>query len=182
MIYSLGNATPEFESEDDFVAPNATVIGNVSVGRGASIWFNAGIRGDNDRIRIGRNSNIQDGAVLHTDPGIELTIGDNVTVGHLAMLHGCSIGANTLIGIGSTIMNGARIGINCLIGAHTLVTEGKEFPDGVLITGAPARIVRELSAEEVAMLSTAAGVYVDHSRRYRHKLHAVTRPEKDHVG
>jgi carbonic anhydrase/acetyltransferase-like protein (isoleucine patch superfamily) len=173
VICSLDGDTPEFEGDGHFVAPNATLIGKVTLGPGASVWFNAVARGDNDRIRIGRDSNIQDGAVLHTDPGIELIIGDRVTVGHLAMLHGCTIGDNTLIGIGSTVLNRARIGRNSVVGAHTLVTEGKAFPDGVLLTGSPARIVRELEADELAMLQRSADVYVEHGRRYRNHLETV---------
>ena len=133
MIASLGERQPAFEGTDHFVAHNATVIGSVRIGQGVSIWFNAVIRGDNDWIEIGENSNIQDGSILHTDAGIRLQIGRNVTVGHRVMLHGCRIGDGSLIGIGSTILNNARIGNDCLVGAHSLVTEGREFPDRVLI-------------------------------------------------
>ena len=173
MIYSLGDREPEFEGNGHFVAPNASIIGNVTLMQGASVWFNAVLRGDNDLIEIGRNSNIQDGAVLHTDPGIELIIGDNVTVGHQAMLHGCTIGNNSLIGIGSTILNHAKIGGNCLVGAHSLITEGKEFPDGVVILGSPARIVRELTEQEMDFLKSSADVYVSNGRRFLDQLQQI---------
>lgn len=170
MILALGDRRPVFEGSDHYVADNATVLGSVRLGNGCSVWFNAVVRGDNDEITIGDFSNVQDGAVLHTDPGLPLTIGPGVTVGHQAMLHGCTVGANTLIGIGATILNGARIGANCLIGAQALVTEGKEFPDGVLILGAPARIARELSSDEIDRLQTSAQTYVDNARRFRDQL------------
>jgi len=156
MIYSLGDRRPNLEGGGHFIAPTATIIGSVTLKPGASIWFNAVLRGDNDLIEIGVNSNIQDGAVLHTDPGIELIVGDNVTVGHQVMLHGCTIGDNSLIGIGS----------NCIVGAHSLITEGKEFPDGVLILGSPAKVVRDLQAQELEFLKTAADVYVQNSQRF----------------
>ena len=173
MIYSLGDRQPEFEGDGQFVAPSASIIGSVILKQGASVWFNAVLRGDNDLIEIGRNSNIQDGAVLHTDPGIELIIGDNVTVGHQAMLHGCTIGNNSLIGIGSTILNHAKIGGNCLVGAHSLITEGKEFPGGVVILGSPARIVRELTEQEMDFLKSSADVYVQNGRRFLDQLQQV---------
>ncbi|MEM9208320.1 MAG: gamma carbonic anhydrase family protein [Pseudomonadota bacterium] len=166
MIHQLGDSHPILEGDDHFVAENASVIGKVRLGSGASVWFNAVLRGDNDWIRIGANSNVQDGAILHTDPGLELVVGDNVTIGHRAMLHGCTVGDNSLIGIGSTILNRAVIGSNSVVGAHTLVTEGKTFPDGVLLMGSPAKVVRELGDAELAMLKGSAEVYVEHSRRY----------------
>lgn len=166
MIASLGERRPQFEGTDHFVAHNATIIGSVRIGPGASIWFNVVIRGDNDWIEIGENSNIQDGSVLHTDTGIRLQIGRNVTVGHRVMLHGCRIGDGSLVGIGSTILNNARIGNNCLVGAQSLVTEGKVFPDGVLILGAPARVVRPLKADEFNLLQASARHYVENGRRY----------------
>lgn len=166
MIASLGERQPAFEGTGHFVAHNATVIGSVRIGQGVSIWFNAVIRGDNDWIEIGENSNIQDGSILHTDAGIRLQIGRNVTVGHRVMLHGCRIGDGSLIGIGSTILNNARIGNDCLVGAHSLVTEGREFPDRVLILGSPARVVRTLTADEISMLQAAARHYVENGRRY----------------
>jgi carbonic anhydrase/acetyltransferase-like protein (isoleucine patch superfamily) len=170
MIYSLGDREPEFEGNGHFVAPSASIIGSVTLKQGASVWFNAVLRGDNDLIEIGRNSNIQDGAVLHTDPGIELIVGDNVTVGHRAMLHGCTIGNNSLIGIGSTILNHAKIGGDCLVGAHSLITEGKEFPDGVLILGSPAKMIRELTEQEMESLKSSADVYVLNSQRFIREL------------
>jgi len=173
MIYALGDDRPELAEAAHFIAPNATVIGKVRLAQGASIWFGAVLRGDNDWIHIGRDSNVQDGAILHTDPGMPLTVGAGVTVGHRAMLHGCTIGDGSLIGIGSTVLNRARIGRHCLLGAHALVTENKEFPDGVLILGAPARIARELSAEERQQLSAAADIYSKHSRHYRQSLQAI---------
>ncbi len=170
MIASLGERRPQFDGTDYFVAHNATVIGSVRIGRGASIWFNVVIRGDNDWIEIGENSNIQDASVLHTDCGIRLQIGSNVTVGHRVMLHGCTIGDGSLIGIGSTVLNNARIGKNCLVGAHALITEDKVFPDGVLILGSPARTIRPLSADEFSLLQMAAGAYVENGRRFAREL------------
>jgi len=166
MIASLGERRPQFDGTDHFIAHNATVIGSVRVGHGASIWFNVVIRGDNDWIEIGENSNIQDASVLHTDAGIRVQIGSNVTVGHRVMLHGCTIGDGSLIGIGSTVLNNARIGKNCVVGAHSLITEGKVFPDGVLILGSPARIIRPLKADEFSHLQMAARHYVENGRRF----------------
>ena len=136
-VYNLGNVTPELPNDDEYwIAPNAAVMGRVILKKNASIWWGATLRGDNDPIVIGENSNVQDGSVLHTDTGSPLTIGANVTVGHLVMLHGCTIGDNSLVGIGSIILNGAKIGKNCLIGANCLITEGKEIPDNSLVMGA----------------------------------------------
>ena len=170
MIYTLGERSPEFEGSDHFVADNATVIGNVRLRDKASVWFNCVLRGDNDWLVVGERSNIQDGSILHTDDGIELVVGDGVTVGHKVMLHGCVIGDNSLIGIGSTILNGARIGANSIVGASSLVTENKSFPDGSLIMGSPARVVRELSDEEVGYIRLSAQVYVDNAKRFREQL------------
>jgi len=166
VIASLGDRTPEFEGGAHFVAYNATVIGSVRLKAGASVWFNAVLRGDCDWIEVGTNSNVQDSAVLHTDPGIPLTIGSGVTIGHQAMLHGCTIGDNSLIGISSTVLNGATIGHNSLLGAHSLVTENKQFPDGVLLMGTPAKVVRELDIVELESLKASAQVYVENARRY----------------
>ncbi len=149
-----------------WVAPNASLIGKIELKENASVWFNVVARGDNELISIGVRSNVQDGSVLHTDMGFPLTIGDDVTIGHMAMLHGCTIGDNTLIGIGATVLNGARIGKNSLVGAHALVTEGKEFPDNSLIVGAPAKVVRALSEDEVTMLTASAEHYVQNGKRY----------------
>ena len=173
MICALGSRRPEFEGGGHFIAANATIIGSVRLGDEASVWFNAVLRGDNDWIEIGARSNVQDGAVLHTDPGIRLVVGDDVTVGHQSMLHGCTVGNGSLIGIGSTILNGARIGANCVVGAHTLVTENKEFPDGSMILGAPARIARKLHDDELALLKKSADVYVTNAGRFNAELEAV---------
>ena len=164
-IYQFGDERPEV-SATAWVADSAQVMGRVTLEDGASIWYGSVLRGDNDSITIGRNSNIQDGSVLHTDHGVPLTVGEGVTVGHQVMLHGCSIGDNTLIGIQSVILNRARIGHNCIVGAGAVVTEGKEFPDGVLIVGAPAKVVRELSEAQIAGLKASAGHYVNNGRRY----------------
>jgi len=170
VIYSLGDRAPVFEGAGHFVADNATLIGSVRLGDKASVWFNCVLRGDNDWLVIGERSNIQDSSVLHTDEGIELVVGNGVTVGHKVMLHGCTIGDDSLIGIGSTVLNGARIGKNCLVGAHALVTEDKEFPDGSLILGAPAKVVRALSEEEQAHIRWSADVYVRNAERFSSDL------------
>ena len=171
MIYSLGDRKVEFHGEDWFIADHATVIGSVVLKQNASIWFNAVVRGDNDVITIGENSNIQDGAILHTDPGILLTLGRDVTVGHLAMLHGCTIGDNSLIGIKSLIMNRAVIGNNCLIGANSLIPEGRVIPDGSLVMGSPGKIVRTLTEQEIAQLRLSAARYVENFKRFKRDLH-----------
>ena len=165
-IYSLGTHTPQIDPES-WIAPNATVIGQVHLARNVSIWWNATLRGDTDLISIGENTNIQDGSVLHTDPGIHLVLGRDVTVGHLVMLHGCTIGDSSLIGIGSIVLNKAVIGRNSLVGANTLIPEGKVFPERVLIVGSPGKVVRELSDEEVARLPGSAQRYVQNWQRYR---------------
>ena len=167
MIARLGEREPEFVGKGQYVAPNATVLGSVRLKSQSSVWFNAVLRGDNEWIEVGENSNVQDGSVLHTDPGIPLTIGDNVTIGHMVMLHGCTIGDNSLIGIGSTVLNRAVIGADSLVGAHSLVTEGKKFPDGVMLMGSPAKVVRELTDEEIAGLRFSASIYVENAKRFR---------------
>ena len=169
MLHTLGDARPDIH-DDAWVAPDARVIGRVRLKAGASVWFQSVLRGDNEWIEIGEGSNVQDGTVMHTDPGYPLTIGDRVTIGHKVMLHGCTVGADSLIGIGSIVLNGARIGSNTVVGANSLVTEGKEFPDGVLVLGAPAKVVRELSDEEIAMIGHSAEHYVENARRYRNEL------------
>ena len=171
-IYTLGTHAPRIDPQS-WIAPNATVIGQVHLAKNASIWWNATVRGDTDCIRIGENTNIQDGSVLHTDEGIPMHIGANVTVGHLVMLHGCTVGDGSLIGIGSVILNRAIIGKNCIVGANTLIPEGKVFPDRVLIVGSPGKVVRELSDEDVARLEKSAEHYVDNARRYRETLQAL---------
>lgn len=171
MIHSLGEYTPELIGSGHYVAHNATVIGNVRLQQDSSIWFNTVVRGDNEPIELGEGSNIQDGCVLHTDPGYPMHIGAGVTVGHMVMLHGCRIGENSLIGIGSIVLNGAVIGKHCLVGANALITEGKTFPDGMLILGSPAKAVRELSEEEIAGMKEAASHYVENAARFRKTLH-----------
>ena len=173
-VYSLDGKTPSLPSEGDYwIAPNAAVMGNVILKKNASIWFNVTLRGDNDPIEIGENTNIQDGSVLHTDVGMPLIIGKNVTVGHMVMLHGCTIGDNSLIGIGSIILNGAKIGRNCLIGANSLITEGKEIPDNSMVMGAPGKVVREVSEAQIQMLTGSALHYVENWKRYQKGLTAV---------
>ena len=170
MILALGDREPQFEGADYYVADSASIIGSVRLKNEASVWCNCVLRGDNDWIIVGKRSNVQDGSVLHTDPGFELIVGDGVTVGHKVMLHGCAVGDNSLVGIGSTVLNGARIGRNCIVGANSLITENKSFPDGSLIIGSPARVARELSEQEIAMIRQSADVYVDNARRYRQHL------------
>ncbi|MDH3692922.1 MAG: gamma carbonic anhydrase family protein [Gammaproteobacteria bacterium] len=174
MLYDLDDRKVKTHS-DSFVVENAIVIGSVTLERNASIWFNAIVRGDCDHITIGEGSNIQDGSVLHTDHGVRLTIGKYVTVGHMVMLHGCTIGDNSLIGIKSVILNHAVIGKNCLIGANTLITEGKEIPDRSLVLGSPGKIVRKLTQEEIRGLREPADHYIENARRYRTGLKAVSR-------
>lgn len=170
MIYSLDERVVEFASDNYFVAPNATVIGSVMVGDNVSIWFNAVLRGDNDVIAIGDNTNIQDGAVVHVDPGKPVKIGRGVTVGHKAVIHGCTIGDNTLIGINAVILNHARIGNNCIIGANALIPEGKIIPDGSLVVGAPGRVIKQLDEEQIAQLRRSAEGYVANGQRFREGL------------
>jgi len=170
MLYSLEGQKVALLGDEHFVAPNATVIGNVELHDCSSVWFNVVIRGDNDPIIIGSGSNVQDGAVLHTDPGFTLRIGSNVTVGHQAMLHGCEVGDGSLIGINAVVLNGAKIGKGCLIGANALVTEGMQIPDYSLVVGSPAKIKRTLSAEQVAGLQENALHYVENMRRYKRAL------------
>lgn len=171
-VYSLGDVTPKI-ADDAWVAPTAAVMGNVEMGAESSVWFGAVIRGDNDLISIGARSNIQDNSVLHTDPGMPLDIGEDVIVGHQVMLHGCTIGDNTLIGIGATVLNGAKIGKNCLIGAHALITEGKEIPDNSMVVGAPGRVIRKLNEQQVQMLKLNADVYVHNAKRFAKDLKEV---------
>src|SRR5947209_2681032 len=169
-VYSLGERKVVFRGEEWFIAHNAAVIGTVILHNQASVWFNAVVRGDNDIITIGERSNVQDAAVLHADPGIPLTLGKNVSVGHQAMLHGCTIGDGSLVGIGAIIMNHAVIGSGCLIAAGAIIPEGKTFPDGVLILGSPGKVVRELEPEEKEDLLKNADVYVRRAKLYREKL------------
>jgi carbonic anhydrase/acetyltransferase-like protein (isoleucine patch superfamily) len=166
-VYALDGISPELPGEGRYwIAPGAQVIGKVRLKANASVWFGAVLRGDNEWIEVGENSNVQDLSVLHTDMGSPLTIGANCTIGHRAMLHGCTIGDNTLIGMGATVLNGAVIGRNCLIGAQTLITEGKIIPDGSLVMGMPGKVVRQLDAGAIAGLAKSADGYVRNWRRY----------------
>jgi len=170
-IYSLADKKPRLPPEGEYwIADNAVVVGDVTLKSGASVWFGVTVRGDNDPIVIGANTNIQDGSVLHSDPGEPLTIGDNVTVGHMAMLHSCTIGDNTLIGIGAVVLGRAVIGKNCLIGANALITEGKVIPDGSLVMGQPGKVVRQLDEAQIAALTASAHHYVQNWRRYAQAL------------
>ena len=173
-IYALGEETPVFpETGNYWIAPDAQVMGNIVLKENASVWFGAVLRGDNDPIVIGENSNVQDGAVMHTDIGCPLTLGVNVTVGHQAMLHGCTVGDNSLIGIGATVLNGAKIGRNCLIGAHALVGEGKEIPDNSMVLGMPGKVVRELGEDNEEMMLLSANIYVDNWKRFKETLREI---------
>jgi carbonic anhydrase/acetyltransferase-like protein (isoleucine patch superfamily) len=170
-VYNLGDLRPSMPAEGEYwIAPNAMVIGNVTLKKNASIWFGVTVRGDNENILIGENSNVQDGSVLHTDMGSPLIIGANVTIGHMVMLHGCTIGEGSLIGIGSIVLNGAKIGRNCLIGANCLITEGKEIPDNSLVMGAPGKVVRELGPDQIRSLQKSADGYVNNWRRFSAEL------------
>jgi carbonic anhydrase/acetyltransferase-like protein (isoleucine patch superfamily) len=167
-VYNLGAATLTLPTQDEYwIAPNAVVIGDVTLRQNVSIWFGVTVRGDNDPIIIGENSNVQDGSVLHTDLGSPLTIGADVTIGHMVMLHGCTIGDNSLIGIGAIVLNGAKIGKNCLIGAGALITENKVIPDNSMVLGAPGKVTREISPEQAAIIGGSAAHYVANWKRYR---------------
>lgn len=173
-LYRLGERSPRTPAPDRFwVAPDAHVIGDVVLEDEVGIWFGAVLRGDNERITIGAGANVQEGCVLHTDMGFPLEVGPRCTIGHRAILHGCRLGAGTLVGMGATVLNGARIGAGCLVGANALVTEGKDFPDHSLIVGAPAKAVRTLDAEAVARLETSARNYVANWRRFAAGLHVI---------
>jgi carbonic anhydrase/acetyltransferase-like protein (isoleucine patch superfamily) len=169
-IYTLGERKVVIHGEECFIAENAAVIGSVVLHRRASVWFNAVVRGDSEMITIGERTNIQDAAVLHADPGIPLTLGKDVSIGHQAMLHGCTIGDGSLVGIGAIVLNHAVIGRGCLIGAGALIPEGRIFPDGVLVVGTPGKVMRELTPEEREGLLENAGIYVQRSKLYREKL------------
>ncbi|MGL4489774.1 MAG: gamma carbonic anhydrase family protein [Rhizobiaceae bacterium] len=167
----LGEIAPAFDDLDSvYLAPGVLVIGNVSVGRDVNIWPYAVVRGDNELIAIGEGSNIQEHSMLHTDPGFPLSVGKHCTIGHRAILHGCTIGDNSLIGMGAIILNGAKIGNNCLVGAGALVTEGKEFPDGSLIVGSPAKAIRSLDEDAIKKLRKSAEHYVANGRRFKTEL------------
>ena len=165
-LYDLDGIAPQI-AEDTWIAPDANLIGRVVVEPGASVWFGCTLRGDNEEIRVGPGSNIQENVVCHTDMGFPLTIGAGCTIGHKVMLHGCTIGDNSLIGMGATVLNGARIGRNCLIGAHALITEGKEIPDGSLVMGSPGKVVRQLDEAAIARLRLSALHYQENMRRFR---------------
>ena len=166
MIYDLEKNVPKINT-NSWVAPNAIITGKVKLEKNSSIWFNVVLRGDIEKIIIGENSNIQDGSVLHTDPGCPLTVGKGVTVGHMVMLHGCEISDDTLIGIGSTILNKAKIGKNCIIGANTLVTENKTIPDNSLVLGSPGKVIRKVIDDEIKVIRENAKHYVKNSKRYK---------------
>ena len=166
--YAIDGKAPTFENADsNWVAPDATLIGDISVGRNAGFWFGVVIRGDNEPIVIGADTNVQEHTIMHTDPGFPLTIGEGCTIGHRALLHGCTIGDNSLIGMGAIVLNGARIGRNSLVGAGALVTEGKEFPDNSLIVGSPAKVIRTLDDAAVARLRASAAHYVANGKRFK---------------
>ncbi|MCE2879765.1 MAG: gamma carbonic anhydrase family protein [Comamonadaceae bacterium] len=171
-VYQIGDLIPQIH-DSAWVAPSAQVMGRVVLEQDSSVWFGAVLRGDNEPILIGQGSNIQDASVLHSDIGMPMTVGQYVTVGHQAMLHGCTIGDGSLIGIGSIILNGARIGKNCLVGAGSLVTEGKEFPDGSMILGSPAKVVRHLTPEQIAGIRRNVLAYVDNARQFKAGLKQI---------
>ena len=174
-LYRIGDESPRV-APDAWVAESATVVGRVQLGAGANVWYGAVLRGDNEWITIGERSNIQDGSVLHTDMGSPLTLGADVTIGHQVMLHGCTVGDNTLIGIQSIVMNGAKIGRNCIVGAGSLVTEGKQFADNSLIVGSPARAIRTLTDEQVEGLRLSAAHYVENAARHRDEVVRIDEP------
>ncbi len=171
-VYQLDALTPDI-ADTAWVADNAQVIGDVHMAADSSVWFSSVVRGDTATIRIGEGTNIQDGSVLHADVGIPLTIGKHVTVGHMVQLHGCTIGDESLIGIGAVVLNGAKIGKNCLVGAGSLVTEGKEFPDGSMILGSPAKVVRQLTPEQIKGLRRSAQHYVNNKNRFKAGLKKI---------
>ena len=171
-VYEVDGMTPQVDATA-WIADSAQVMGNVTIGPDASVWFGCVLRGDTESMSIGEGSNIQDLTVMHADLGLPLTIGKHVTVGHKVMLHGCTIGDESLIGIGAVVLNGARIGKNCLVGAGSLVTEGKEFPDGSMIMGTPAKVVRQLTPEQIEGLRQSAQHYIDNARRFQTGLHKI---------
>ena len=165
-LYSLDGVSPQI-SDDSWIAPDASVIGKIVIQEGASVWFGATLRGDNEEIVIGKGSNVQENSIMHTDMGYPLTVGEGCTIGHKALLHGCTIGDNTLIGMGAVILNGAKIGKNCLIGANALITENKVIPDGSLVMGSPGKVVRELDEQGIQGLRASALNYQQNMRRFR---------------
>lgn len=172
-IYDLDGTLPVFEDrESSWVAPDASIIGNIHIGRDVGVWFGVVLRGDNEPIQIGARTNVQEHTIMHTDPGFPISIGEGCTIGHRALLHGCTIGDNSLVGMGAIILNGAKIGSNCLVGAGALVTENKEFPDGSLIMGSPAKAVRTLDETAINRLKLSAELYVANQRRFSKGLKA----------
>jgi carbonic anhydrase/acetyltransferase-like protein (isoleucine patch superfamily) len=173
-LFSLGDKRVQLVGADHYIAYDATLVGSVTLLHAANVWFKVVIRAENDRITIGEGTNVQDGSVLHVDPGYPLTLGRDVTIGHKVMLHGCSVGDGALIGINSVVMNGARIGAGSLVGANSLIPEGKEIPEGVLVVGSPGKIVRELTREQKASLREIARGYVERAALYRKELKQIT--------
>lgn len=171
-LYALGDSAPQLH-DDTWVAPDANLIGKVVLEEGASVWFGTTIRADHDEIRVGKGSNVQENCVMHIDPGYPLIIGENCTIGHKVMLHGCTIGDNSLIGMGAIVLNGAKIGKNCLIGAGALVTEGKEIPNGSMVLGSPGKVVRELNAATIQGMTMSALHYQENMRLFRDQMRKV---------
>ncbi|CDX56961.1 conserved hypothetical protein [Mesorhizobium plurifarium] len=173
-VYAIDGKAPEFEDADtNWIAPDATLIGNIRIGRNVGFWFGVVIRGDGEPITIGADTNVQEHTIMHTDPGFPLTIGKGCTIGHRALLHGCTVGDNSLIGMGAVVLNGARIGNNSLVGAGALVTENKVFPDNSLIVGSPAKVIRTLDEAAIERLRVSAAHYVANAKRFKAKLKAV---------
>ncbi len=173
MIYALDGVRVSTDGDDYFIAPSAAVIGKVRLEKRASVWWNAVLRGDLELITIGENSNIQDGCILHTDDGLPCVVGANSTIGHMATLHGCVIGAGSMVGIGAIVLNGANIGRNCIIGSNALITDGKQIPDNSIVMGSPGKIVRETTAQDIAYIQETVDFYVDNQNRYRNGLTIV---------
>ncbi|MGI9435944.1 MAG: gamma carbonic anhydrase family protein [Geminicoccaceae bacterium] len=169
MRYALGDLSADVD-DDVWIAPTAVIIGKVKLAKKASVWWHALLRGDNDPITIGEGSNIQDGAILHTDPGFPIVIERHVTIGHMAMIHGCTIGEGALIGINAVVLNGAKVGKNCLIGARALVTEGMEIPDNALAVGAPAKVIRNVTPDNITRMQEGVEAYINRAKRYRDQL------------
>lgn len=172
-LYSLAENSPRLLGEGHFIAPNASIIGNVTLMENVSIWFNVVLRADNDKIVVGVNSNIQDGSVCHVDPGVPLIIGENVTCGHKVILHGCTVGNNCLVGMNAVLMDNVKVGNNCIIGANSLLTEGMVIPDNSLVLGSPAKVVKTLSAEQLAFLPQAAKNYVANAEKFNQQLQLI---------
>lgn len=170
MKYALGEHRVRTDGDNYWIAPNAAVVGQVVLKKDASVWFSATVRGDNDVITIGEGTQVQDGCVLHTDPGFPLTIGDHCTIGHMAMLHGCTIGDGTMVGIGSVILNGAKIGRNCIVGSKALIGEGKEIPDNSLVIGVPGKVVKEVNEAQLKMLEDIPPHYVERWKRFKREM------------